>query len=419
MFDGPAGLAGPDSSAAARPHRRTARYAAKHRFVPRPGGAVVNGLLGGGAPVTEELGALAPGPGDSCGRGAATERRRAPRAGLIAYLVTVFLLVTLNFFLPRAMPGDAVSALVDDAAPGRIQDDELRADLAEYYGLDRPVLGQYVAYLGDLVRGDLGTSIRYNVPVADLVRERLPWTALLVVSGIALAAPFTDTVVNALKAIGVELQPPALDTPAFNQRVNRGEADMYLITAGGMNSELAPDYLRLAYSSDARLTQRAYGYQNPEVDELAKKQLNTVDDRERKDAVARLQEAIARDVPLLPLCHPDSFSITRKATFDQWYITPGGGGGGQHPDDQQQARVRHRHEAGPRHPAHPGLTASATPVANDSPADIFAVQMLGASGGDTDGLRNDVTEPLDPGSDMGRMQWVRVSRSDAATVVPS
>jgi len=49
-----------------------------------------------------------------------------------------------------------------------------------------------------------------------------------------------------------------------------------------------------------------------------------VDEAERKRIVARIQEIIARDVPLLPLFYPASFSIVRKATFDQWYITPGG-----------------------------------------------------------------------------------------------
>ncbi|HWC09678.1 MAG TPA: ABC transporter permease [Acidimicrobiales bacterium] len=102
-------------------------------------------------------------------------------------MVTVFALVTLNFLLPRAMPGDPVSALVDAGGPARVQDDALRAELAEYYGLDRPLAVQYGQYLGDLVRGELGTSIRYNVPVASLVLARLPWTLLLISAGMAIA----------------------------------------------------------------------------------------------------------------------------------------------------------------------------------------------------------------------------------------
>ena len=137
-------------------------------------------------------------------------------------------------------------------------------------------------------------------------------------------APVTEVVVNALRAVGVELQPQAVDMPTFNQRVNRGETDMYLINSGGMNSDLAPDYLRLVYNSGSRLTQRAFGYKNAEVDQLTQEQLNTLDEGERKRIVGRIQQLVAGDLPLLPLVYPDSFGIYRKAAFDQWYVTPGG-----------------------------------------------------------------------------------------------
>lgn len=114
-------------------------------------------------------------------------RRRSGLRLLASYLMTVFLLITLNFFLPRAMPGDPISELVDPSAPAYVQNEALRAELEAYYGLDRPLLAQYVSYLGDLTHGDLGVSIRYNVPVAELVKERLPWTVLLIASGMTVA----------------------------------------------------------------------------------------------------------------------------------------------------------------------------------------------------------------------------------------
>ncbi|MDQ3680724.1 MAG: ABC transporter permease, partial [Actinomycetota bacterium] len=46
---------------------------------------------------------------------------------------------------------------------------------------------QYGGYLGDLARGDLGMSIRHDVPVADVIAERLPWTLLLVAAAMAVA----------------------------------------------------------------------------------------------------------------------------------------------------------------------------------------------------------------------------------------
>ncbi len=117
---------------------------------------------------------------------AATPRRRRWQPA-VAYAVTVFVLVSVNFLLPRALPGDPISALVDTGAPTHIQDDALRGQLEEHYGLDRPALEQYGHYLAGLAGGDLGVSIRYNAPVADLLGERLPWTLLLVLTSISLA----------------------------------------------------------------------------------------------------------------------------------------------------------------------------------------------------------------------------------------
>jgi len=114
-------------------------------------------------------------------------RARTVGRRLAAYLVTVFVLVTINFFLPRSLPGDPLDALFDTSGTDYVQDDELRAELAAYYGLDRPLPVQYVDYLTALARGDLGTSVRYNVPAADLIGERLPWTLLLVGAGLTLA----------------------------------------------------------------------------------------------------------------------------------------------------------------------------------------------------------------------------------------
>lgn len=119
------------------------------------------------------------------------ERRPRHRTALrlvATYAVTVFVLLTLNFFLPRAMPSDPISALVDAESPTYVQSAELRAELERYYGLDRPLLEQYLDYLGGVAQGDLGVSIRYNQPVSELIADRLPWTLLLLSSSMILAA---------------------------------------------------------------------------------------------------------------------------------------------------------------------------------------------------------------------------------------
>jgi peptide/nickel transport system permease protein len=114
------------------------------------------------------------------------QRRSWPRA-VTSYAVTVLLLVTLNFLLPRAMPGDPVEAMLSLGTSNPVELDT-RQRLEEYYGLDRPLSAQYRSYLGNLARGDLGLSIRHNAPVTGLLLARLPWTVLLVSSAMAVAA---------------------------------------------------------------------------------------------------------------------------------------------------------------------------------------------------------------------------------------
>ncbi|MDP8929493.1 MAG: ABC transporter permease [Actinomycetota bacterium] len=106
---------------------------------------------------------------------------------LISYLVAVFVLVTANFFLPRLAPGDPIAALLSPGSPSYVPSEDLRAELARFYGLDQPLWEQYVDYLADLAHGNFGISIRYQVPVAELITVRLPWTVLLIVTAMALA----------------------------------------------------------------------------------------------------------------------------------------------------------------------------------------------------------------------------------------
>lgn len=134
----------------------------------------------------------------------------------------------------------------------------------------------------------------------------------------------TELVVAALTGVGVEVSVEALDTPTFNERVIAGDAELSIIGSGGVNSD--PDYMREVYASTTRRTQHAQGYVNPRFDELAQRQLVTVDEGERMEIVAEMQEIVADDLPLLPLYYEASFHIFREDVFDQWYFVPGGVG---------------------------------------------------------------------------------------------
>ena len=104
------------------------------------------------------------------------------------YLVTLWLVLTLNFLLPRLLPGDPLAALLDPQSSDYVFDAEVRAVLKAYYGLDRSLLTQYLAYLWDALNGNLGHSIRLNRPVGELLAAYLPWTLLLTSTALCLAS---------------------------------------------------------------------------------------------------------------------------------------------------------------------------------------------------------------------------------------
>ena len=120
------------------------------------------------------------------------EERRRPgsrswRGAVASYVVMVLALICLNFFLPRAMPGDPIDALLVHGAVGFTMGEQSRASLEAYYGLDGSLASQFGNYISRLVRGDLGRSTVTNAPVTEDLRRRLPWTLLLVGTSIALA----------------------------------------------------------------------------------------------------------------------------------------------------------------------------------------------------------------------------------------
>jgi peptide/nickel transport system permease protein len=104
------------------------------------------------------------------------------------YALAAWVALTLNFFLPRLMPGDPATALFARFR-GRASPETLVA-LREAFGLtDAPLLSQYATYLGHALRGDLGVSVAYfPAPVSEVIAGGLVWTVLL--AGTALVIAF-------------------------------------------------------------------------------------------------------------------------------------------------------------------------------------------------------------------------------------
>lgn len=102
------------------------------------------------------------------------------------YTLVVWVAATINFALPHLAGGDPVDYRYGGEVQGlsTAQLDEIRAS----YGLDRPIATQYAAFWAGLVRGDLGVSVQFNRPVADVLADHLPWTLALVGTATALSA---------------------------------------------------------------------------------------------------------------------------------------------------------------------------------------------------------------------------------------
>jgi peptide/nickel transport system permease protein len=112
---------------------------------------------------------------------------RSARAGrALQYLLVLVIAVTLNFLLPRFMPGNPL-ALIAGVDVGLLAPEQ-RAELVRNAGLDQPLIAQYFAYWGDLFRLDFGFSYRQSRPIVDMIAERLPWTLLLTGASLALSA---------------------------------------------------------------------------------------------------------------------------------------------------------------------------------------------------------------------------------------
>ena len=93
---------------------------------------------------------------------------------------------TLVFSLIHLIPGDPAQAMLGEAAP-QSDVEELRRQL----GLDQPLAQQYAAFLGGLVKGDLGTSLRTGLPVTEQIVERMPATFELALAAMLVAILFS------------------------------------------------------------------------------------------------------------------------------------------------------------------------------------------------------------------------------------
>lgn len=96
-------------------------------------------------------------------------------------IFTVFVVITISFLMIRTMPGGPANALYAELEEQGVHPQQIRAQVERLIGVDpdAPIHEAYVDYMLNLARGDLGHSIWFSEPVADVLAEALPWTVFI------------------------------------------------------------------------------------------------------------------------------------------------------------------------------------------------------------------------------------------------
>jgi peptide/nickel transport system permease protein len=98
---------------------------------------------------------------------------------LVVFVITVFIAVSVVFFVPRWLPGDPLAAIYAKMAAvgGGQVSEELIAEYRRRFGLDKSTFDQYVSFWKELFRGNLGYSIAsFPTRVSFVLRQAVPWT---------------------------------------------------------------------------------------------------------------------------------------------------------------------------------------------------------------------------------------------------
>ncbi|MCO5219777.1 MAG: ABC transporter permease [Thermomicrobiales bacterium] len=106
------------------------------------------------------------------------------------FLLAFSVALILNFFLPRMIPGNPVDTIVSQMGQGGADSQSMQRVYENYmeeFGLNEPLHQQFFTYVGNVLRGDLGTSFSlYPASVNSLIGNALPWTLALQIPAILI-----------------------------------------------------------------------------------------------------------------------------------------------------------------------------------------------------------------------------------------
>jgi peptide/nickel transport system permease protein len=99
-------------------------------------------------------------------------------------LIALLVIIVLNFFLPRLLPGSPADILASGSRLGALKAHELTVE----FGLNQPLSVQFLKYLEGIAELNFGISYEYQAPVYNVVMSRLPWTVFLIGTATVITA---------------------------------------------------------------------------------------------------------------------------------------------------------------------------------------------------------------------------------------
>ena len=99
---------------------------------------------------------------------------------ILLMIPTLIIISIISFLIIHAPPGDFITTYITQlAAQGQRIDDAYEQAMRARWGFNQPFSVQYLKWMGGVLRGDLGRSMQWNLPVTKLIAERLPWSVMV------------------------------------------------------------------------------------------------------------------------------------------------------------------------------------------------------------------------------------------------
>ena len=142
----------------------------------------------------------------------------------VMLLLTFLVIYIFTFFVPRMMPGDPFSYLdYADTDTSGLMSEQHKAVMREYYGMNKPLLTQFVETVRNNLHGNFGTSIYYKGSVLSLVTSKLVWSLYMI---------FTTQVLSLLFGLvlaKLSVNHPHIDTGIYGFMTVMAEVPSFLI----------------------------------------------------------------------------------------------------------------------------------------------------------------------------------------------